>query len=446
MRNRVQCLVREAKRAYYERTLSRERGTAGMWNRLRHLGLVRQRSREVQLACSPTELNQYFTTCAQGETAEAVLPSSHSDLSVSPSITETFDDSKFYWKYVTSLQMRRAIARMHSNALGTDGVSLRFLKVVMPRDSNIIEHLLNCSLEQLTFPRIWKSALISPIPKIKNPTAVEHYRPIAILPALTKVFERVVCDQIQDYMEESGNFDPCQFAYRRNHSTQTCILRMLDDVREAFDRRMVTVSVFFDLSKAFDRVDFKLLIAKLRALGFSARVLIWIESYLTGRSQAVRDTRTGEISESMSVDVGVPQGSVLGPLLFILYITDFAHVLRHCKYNIYADDLQIYLHCPPDELEYGLHAVNSEIVRVVDWARQNKLLLNAQKTQAIIFGTSRYLNGLRLDRMPSLVIDDTPIAFQDQVKYLGITLTVRLSWEPQVTGTVGIVHTIHSTN
>lgn len=113
---------------------------------------------------------------------------------------------------------------------------------------------------------------------------------------MSKFLERLVCDQIQQYMEVSDQLDPCQLAYRRGFSTQTCILRMLDDVREAVDRRMVTVAVLFDLSKAFDRVDHCLLIRKLENLGFSVPVLRWIWFYLNDRFQTVKDPMSGEIS------------------------------------------------------------------------------------------------------------------------------------------------------
>lgn len=120
-------------------------------------------------------------------------------------------------------------------------------------------------------------------------------------------------------------------------------MRMLDDTRKAADCRMVTISVLFDLSKAFDQVDHGLLIKKLRALGFSVHVLRWIWSYLTDRCQAVRYPMTGEMSDEEAVGTGILQGSVMGPLLFILYINDFCEVLRDCKYSLYADDFQIYL-------------------------------------------------------------------------------------------------------
>lgn len=141
------------------------------------------------------------------------------------------------------------------------------------------------------FFQCWKRSVICPIPKIKDSTLPQHYRSIAILPAFSKALERImreVCDQIRDYLEENELWDPFQFAYRRSHSTETGIIRVLDDVRWAIDKRMVTIMVLFDFSKAFDRVQHRILLQKLNSYSFSHLALCWIKSYLVNRSQVVQ--------------------------------------------------------------------------------------------------------------------------------------------------------------
>ncbi|KMQ81892.1 rna-directed dna polymerase from mobile element jockey-like protein, partial [Lasius niger] len=185
------------------------------------------------------------------------------------------------------------------------------------------------------------------------------------------------------------------------------------------DQRMVTVSVFFDFSKAFDRVDHLILIRKLKDLNFSDSVLQWIYSYLRCRSQAVKDSVAGTMSSLTLVSEGVPQGSVLGPLLFTLYLSDFQNVLKHCKYNFYADDLQAYLHCKPRELSDAILKVNEDINAVINWSFANSFISNSDKTQAIIFGTSRYVNAIDLNTIPEIMVDMTAIQYSTAVKYLG---------------------------
>lgn len=195
---------------------------------------------------------------------------------------------------------------------------------------------------------------------------------------------------------------------------------------------MVTIAVFFDLSKAFDRIDHQILLEKLAALNCSYTVLKWFRSYLTGRSQVVRDPESGGISTPAFINMGVPQGSVLGPILFTLYVSDLCGSLRHCEYNIYADDLMIYFHCEPRFVGGGVDSVNGDISRIISWAQKNKLTFNAEKTSATIFGTGRFVNALAPESMPGIEVDGTPVKFSTSVKYLGVTLTDRLSWGPHI--------------
>lgn len=142
---------------------------------------------------------------------------------------------------------------------------------------------------------------------------------------------------------------------------------MLDDARSAVDSRIITILVFFYFSKRFDTVSHVLLLAKLKTMHLSSSVLKWLHSYLCGRRQAVRDP-AGRQGFSTFVDLvaGVPQGSILGPLLFFLFLTDFSSCLEHCKYSFYADDLSIYMHCRPCEISTAIESVNSDIARIVE--------------------------------------------------------------------------------
>ncbi|KAL6418608.1 hypothetical protein ACFW04_011954 [Cataglyphis niger] len=240
-----------------------------------------------------------------------------------------FDDRSFHWNYVVSRDI--VISRTKSNAVGEDSISLRLLKLTTHIIMSILEHLFNFSLMNGVYSVKWKSAFIYSNPKVRNPTLVQHYRPISILPTLSKTLEQIVCAQIRVYLKNSGLYDPCQSTYPNNHSTQTCLIRMLDEVSHAADRRMVTVSVFFDFSKAFDR-----------------------------RTQAVKDSIKGTTSSLSLVRIGMPDGSVLGPFHFTLYLADFRLVVRHCKYNFYADNLRAYIHCEPRDLPDTIRKVNED--------------------------------------------------------------------------------------
>jgi len=397
-----------------------------IWNHLRHLGLIKVKDADRYLAHSVEELNGYFVS-AGNPCGDA--PSENFDLSGG----DEFDDSEFYWTYITPASIRRVISGIKTNATGNDGISLKILCLILPYILPVLENIFNYSLSHGVFPEVWKRAIVCPMPKVRAPTALQHYRPISILPVMSKILERIVCNQIKSYLEENNLFDPCQFAYREGHSTQTGIIRVLDEIRLAADKRKITVSVLFDLSKAFDRVDHSILLNKLKSKKFSNLALRWINSYLNNRLQATRDPVDRSMSSFVSVDVGVPQGSVLGPLLFVLYISDFQEVLSYCSYSFYADDLMVYLHCEPRALRDGIAYVNSDVCRIVTWASTNKLILNCEKTQAIIMGSSRHVNAIDINTLPSIKVSGVDVPYMAQVKYLGVVIASSLSWNEHIT-------------
>lgn len=203
--------------------------------------------------------------------------------------------------------------------------------------------------------------------------------------------------------------DACQFAYRKHASAQSCVVRMLDDIRLAIDLKMVTISVFFDFSKTFDMVQHNAFLRTLIEAGLSRNSVHWMLSYLENHTKAVRDRYDDRMSALRRVRTGVPQGSVLGSLLFTLYVSGVDGVLRHCKYNFYADDLQIYLHCELRELHNGIAKVNKDIAHIVQWASNMGLVLNSAKTQDIIFGTARNINAIEIDGLPEIKIEDNVV-------------------------------------
>lgn len=379
-RNEVQVRVRAAKQDFYRAAFNRMGSTSRVWNDLRHLGLVRPRNRSASnLALSADDLNEFFTRASNSGNILASLDFVLNEIN--------YNDSDFHWRNITPETINRTLFRIQSNSAGVDALSLKLMKIVMPVVMPIVEHVFNFSFAHGVFPDIWKTALVTPISKVKNPTSPQDYRPISIFPLLSKVLERIAGEQIQSYLEEKNLYDPYQSAYRREHSTQTCLIKFLDDVRNAGDSRLITIAVSIDFSKAFDRVNHFLLLNKLKQQNFSCSVLRWFYSYLSSRRQAVKDPCQETISSYTVVEAGVPQGSVLGPLLFTIYTSDLSSCLRHCRYNSYADDLVIYLHWDPHDVHNGIKRITEDIQRINEWSISNAMVINSTKTQAIIIGT-----------------------------------------------------------
>lgn len=420
LRNTVQLQIREARSTHYNRVFAGTNSIAATWKELRSLGLVKARKNCIPLAVSTSALNNHFAATGEDDENLAV---DHYNLG-----PYEYRDEKFYFADLSYKAIQDAINSSTSNAIGIDGISIAVIKLALPCIMPVIHHIFSYSLATGTCPRIWNRAIVCPIAKTKTPTCANDYRPVSLLCALSKPFEKIVASQMMHHLTHYHLLDPYQSAFRADHNTQTALLRVLEDVRHACDSREVSILVLFDFSKAFDRVRHWKLIDKLRSLNFSRSSLNWFCSYLSGRQQATRDTHSGVLSDWKSVRNGVPQGSVLGPLLFVLYLTGFNSVLKYCKYSFYADDLQIYLHCKPGSLSDAVKLVNEDITAILNWAEGLGLLLNVSKTKACILGTRRFIADISRNQPPPIIVNGERILYSSEVTCLGVTISSTLSW------------------
>ena len=294
------------------------------------------------------------------------------------------------------------------------------------------------------YPESWKKSLVCPLPKVKLPTTPNDYRPISILPAVSKALERIVHKQLTDYLNEHSLLDTYQSGFRPNHSTSTALLKVTDDIREASDASKATVLTLLDFTKAFDSVNIDLLLQKLRNLQLSETTVAWFNSYLRHRQQCViSDNRSSSWRYVMS---GVPQGSVLGPLLFTIYINDISTVIKHSRYHLYADDLQCYISARPDSINDAINKLNEDLHCITQWTKKFDLKLNPEKTQAIIMGHKRLLSSINECEVCPVKVNSTEIHYSSVVKNLGVYMDKHLDWSKQVASTCkkvfSIIHTL----
>ena len=268
---------------------------------------------------------------------------------------------------------------------GVDNINSYVIKLILDRISGTLTHIINSSLEQEIFPDRWKKAIIKPIPKVNVPLAANDFRPISLLPTLSKILEKVVNIQIVEYLVNKELLDPYQSAYKKRHSTLTALLKLNEDIFEALDDSEVTLLVLLDFSKAFDTVNHKLLLAKLDILGFQGGVCNWIHSYLSGRTQKVKTD--SEESDWAEIKNGVPQGSILGPLLFTILVSDMRMTIWNGSYLTYADDTNLYWETPADMLNDSIREANSVLNNIADYCVNNRLILNEGKCKYIIMGS-----------------------------------------------------------
>jgi hypothetical protein len=296
--------------------------------------------------------------------------------------------------------------------------------------------LFNTSLSSGIVPLNMKYSIVTPLLKKPNMDQSDcaSFRPVSNLSVIAKLLERIVSRQIVSYMEVNTLLPKCQSAYRANHSTETALLRVVSDLVEASDSGRVTLLALLDMSAAFDTVDHGILLQRLAYdFGIHSSVIDWIASYLTDRKQTVRCA--GNESSAHNVFYGVPQGSVLGPLLFILYTAGLQDIIRshsmmgHC----YADDSQVYASCAPSDQAVLHEAMLNCLHDINDWTMTNRLKLNPTKTELMWCSTPQQRH---LVSNNPFVINGVSINPSSSVKLLGLTIDCDLSMSSHVSRTV----------
>ncbi|PME06503.1 hypothetical protein A8A06_07420 [Escherichia coli] len=262
-----------------------------------------------------------------------------------------------------------------------------------------------------------------------DPAILANYRPISNLPFISKILERVVAEQLCDHLQRNGLFEEFQSGFRVHHSTETALVKVTNDLLIASDSGLVSVLVLLDLSAAFDTVDHNILLQRLEySVGIKGNALLWFESYLSDRFQFVYVNE--ESSSHTKVSHGVPQGSVLGPILFTLYMLPLGSVIRKhgVRFHCYADDTQLYLSMKPDDSNQ-LVKLQACLEDIKTWMASNLLLLNSDKTEVIVFGPKNLRNSLSNQ---ILTLDGITLASSDTVRNLGVIFDQDMSFNAHI--------------
>lgn len=433
LRNKVTTLKRNSKRVFASKKLDPKLPPRLFWKNLNKLGIGKS-TESIAIPFTSNELNRYY--CSQIDTSSSTHDHSYSNSVVnSIEFSDTENSPLLGFQHINSLQLYKAIYAIKSDAVGPDGVSIKFIKLIFPLIAPYLLFIFNNIITKSYFPVCWKSAKITPIPKVKNPTLMSELRPISLLPALAKAFEFVIKTQISCHLQSNNLLCSYQSAYRSGYSTTSALLTITDDIRRQADVGRFTVLTLLDFSKAFDSICHSILCKKLATLyNFSSSACRLVYSYLAGRSQVVEVN--GTLSEAMPILRGVPQGSVLGPLLFSLYINDVGNSLKHCKFHLFADDLQIYISDMWNNRINCITRLNDDLQSILSWSIRNKLILNTNKTQAILL----FKNKLSEKDFPQVLLNNERVVFSDTVRNLGLIMDKTLSWNEHVNGVCSKVY------
>ena len=313
----------------------------------------------------------------------------------------------------------------NKSSSGVDDIPVTILKSSIFHIAKPLAAIINCSLSTGVFPDTLKIARVTPIFKDGEKELFQNYRPISVLPSFSKIFERVVFNRLISYLDSNKIICNNQYGFRKNHSTYMSLIDIYDKISMAIDKSEFSIGIFIDLSKAFDTLNHSILLKKLEHYGIRGIALKWFNSYLSNRKQCV--TLNGVTSSLKLITHGVPQGSILGPLLFILYINDIVNCSDLLLFILFADDTNLF--CSSDDIWKLMHIVNSELANISNWFRANKLSLNTKKTNFILFGSKQIPN--TGDKF-SVSIDGYVLQQVEFTKFLGIFIDEKLNWKKHI--------------
>ena len=440
VRNKVQRDIKLAKETFFRNGVERNRGNSGkLWNHLKSLGFSKKSSNSASIVLEKNGekkfdslsvariFNDFYTSVAADLVSK--LPSPSGIFRTSAELFRNFYSqkiglrssfclspvsSRFIMKQLSSLDTKKAV--------GLDDISSLFLRDGAECISAPVKHIINLSIITETVPAAFKEAKVKPLFKKGSTLDPGNYRPVSILSVLSKLLERAAHSQLSEYLEKRGLLFEHQSGFRGGYSTDSCLIGLSDFIKGEIAKGNMVGMVLIDLQKAFDTVDHTILRDKLSAIGISSTK--WFESYLSDRRQCV--DVGGTRSEFLPVTCGVPQGSILGPLLFLIFINDM-NISLTCRLSLYADDSTLlFSHHDPAVIASHL---SGELSRCKQWLVDNRLSLHVGKTECLLFGSKRKLKKVEDFQ---ILCDGTPVERKSCVKYLGVTLDENMSGSTHV--------------
>ncbi len=326
-------------------------------------------------------------------------------------------------KNVTEVEVLAIIDKMDNKcSTGVYELSNKILKCIKHAISKSLTLIINQMIETGVFPKVLKTSKTIPLYKKGDAKLLSNYRPISLLPTLSKVFERIIYNQLYNYFNTNDLLSVDQFGFRAHHSTELAAIKLADYINHQMDKCKIPVNIYLDLSKAFDTLDFDILLHKLNYYGVTGKVNNLIGHYLKDRRQCVNYGNT--TSNEATIKTGVPQGSILGPLLFSIYINDLTKASDIFNFILYADDTTLYFNLddfPPGQAELS---ICHELEKINAWLKLNRLSLNAEKTKLMIFHTRQ-----RIVDPIQISINNVPIEIVNSFNFLGIHFDNNLSWK-----------------
>lgn len=320
------------------------------------------------------------------------------------------------------------------NSSGYDSIPSRIIKLCRVQLCDPLLFIVNNSFLHGIFPDCLKESVVTPVYKKGDPKSVENYRPISLLPSFSKIFEMIMCKRLISFFNYCHLFSPTQHGYLKGRSIETAVHSFIQYILDSLEEKSLVIGIFLDLSKAFDSLDHEILIEKLERYGVRGSALLWIKSYLINRHQRVKvvDSSSEYLSDRLNIRIGIPQGSVLGPLLFIIYINDLNSLVQLDQALVnFADDSNFLV--KSESFEQLTIQTNHLLSKIKSFMFQNKLILNESKTNYVIFTIPQQNQAIPTQ----ISLESSIISPSTCVKFLGLQINKNLNWSDHLETLVG---------
>ena len=442
-RNHVQSLIKRKKKNFITTTLKNNIGKPReLWKSLKKLGLPSKSDPQSDICLmkdgklsfdhktNAETFKDFFSNLASNLVAKLPMPSNKFGMETVKNYykDKNLEQNNFVFKPTNIKVILKLLEDINSTkAAGIDNLAGKFLKDGASILAVPISDLCDLSIATSIFPERCKIAKLKPLYKKGPKTEPKNYRPISLLPLISKIIEKVIHNQTQEYLDKYEVLYRYQSGFRVNHSTNTSLSYLNDKILKGLDKGSLTGMILIDLQKAFDTIDHEILLKKMIYIGFSKSVIHWFKSYLQNRTFVVNVGK--EYSTCGEVNCGVPQGSILGPLLFLLYINDMSQAVE-CELLLYADDSCLIF--TDNNIETIENKLNKDFNSLCEWFVENKLSIHfgEDKTKSILFGSKHKLKNIKeLD----IKYGEIKIKQNSKVTYLGCILDNNLSGESMAT-------------